>query len=156
MLSQMYTLIERQLAVYTKLAGRPSPSYGIGAKDIFNHKDTPRISWVPIGGPVLMPKARSNDFDNPRPLWQRNFQSAAYLWTADIDSVNELENHLVASLDSVFHGGYRIVSEKWDVSGDQDAGSTIVLVFEVQLRFLDEKLPVAQFDQIALNAEVTS
>lgn len=155
-LMAVYEAIQVQLLQYVASTGAPLPSFGIGAKDVHNHNQKPRVSWQPMGGPVTKPTSRgayvgsgmpisqAQFVDNPRPLWSRAFQTAAYVWGDSIDSTDALAGLLVAAIDAVVHGAYKVLHESWAISGDLDTGHVMYLVFEIQRPFVDQTTTTTQ------------
>ena len=160
-LTKLYEQIQEQVLRNVGAAGLKPPSFGMGTKDVTRHAGTPgqqqsHISWVPMGGPVQTPRAAGiRTKPTERKLWNRSFSTAAYVWATEVDAAHELANHLVASIDDAkLHGSYKVTEERWDVSGDPEAGFVVVIVFETALPFTAEPLKSVRPTATAITPEI--
>jgi hypothetical protein len=60
------------------------------------------------------------------------------IWSDDVDSVEELANHLVAALHARLVGSYDVTSETWDTRGETAKGQAVTLGVVLKIPFTDE------------------
>lgn len=162
-LTDIYRQIEAKVLSNVGAAGGRPPSFGIGVRDVTDHyarvtatSNHAHVSWVPMGGQVQTPRAAGvRTPPTVRKLWARSFATSAYIWAPDVDAAHELANHLVASIDDArLHGSYKVTQERWDVSGDVQAGNVVVIIFEIELPFTSEPLKSVRPNAAAITPEI--
>jgi hypothetical protein len=124
---------DRLLLTLADVGSGRVPSFGLGQGEVANMDTTPRVIWVPMGGPISVANKNGGDgMRNPGALWHRTVQVNAHIWADDVTEAEVLANHLVAALHWVAVGSYAVTSETWDTKGTTDEG--VLLVLEIQLR----------------------
>jgi hypothetical protein len=133
MIQEVLDAVNAQLlAVLTDL-GLPVPTFSLGERELADLDTTPRIAWIPRGGPIAVAKKNGGDFiRHPGALWHRSVQVNAHIWHDDVASAEVLAGHLVAALHYVACGSYAVTGETWDTRGSTAEG--VLCILECQLR----------------------
>ena len=139
MIQEVLDAVQAQLLGTLTALGLPIPSFSVGERVLAELDTTPRIVWVPRGGPVGV--ARKNGGDGvryPGALWHRTVQVNAHIWHDDVASAEVLAGHLVAALHFVAVGSYAVTGETWDTRGSTSEGVVCVLECQLKMPFTRE------------------
>jgi hypothetical protein len=146
---------DRLLLVLAERGIGETPSFGLGEKCIADNDTTPRIVFVPHGGPISVAKKNGGDgISNPGALWSRAVAISAHIWADSITAVEELANHLVAAIHFCCVGDYKVTGERWDTKGSTDEGAFCIVEFQLQMPFTREKLSTTRATFIGLTKHI--
>ncbi len=145
MISTMTLALEAKLSEVIREAGQEPPSFGFGEHSITDQDAPPKITWVPIGGPLKRAKFGGVDGDaHKEPVWDRDLGIAARVWADNVDQAEILCQQLAAAIQDVAPGHHSPVSEEWDTKSHAGNGVVCVVSFTVKGVFVREPLALVQ------------
>lgn len=143
-IKQAFDEIQTQLLVVLAEGSDPVPTFGLGEMELAQLDSTPRIIFVPHGGPIRM--SRNTGAIEVGTLWERTCRFSAHIWHDDITAAEILANHLVAAIHFCRVGCYSVVGENWDTKAYTAEGVLMTLEFQVVMLFAREGFTTVKAD----------
>lgn len=138
-LSSILAAVEKRVVEVVGKRGDRVPNFGFGENAKYKTEALPRVTWVPLQGPIgKVANNRANADQAARQLWNRSLQIQARIWADDYDAVEALAAHVFAAFTFVRNANYGLVSEAWDTSGSLKRGVLAVFIVRVDMPFTDE------------------